>query len=75
MAFGDRLVDLVLIVSAIAGEGSERTTNLVEKYAGLRAVVDLSRRQLDRNDLTAVGIDANMQLAPGSTPRGAVLLD
>ncbi len=35
MARGDRLVDLVLIVGAIAGEGSERITDLVERHRQL----------------------------------------
>ena len=40
VALGNRPVDLVLIVSAVAGERSERIAELVEKRTGSRAVVN-----------------------------------
>src|SRR5512134_2736469 len=75
MARGDSCIDLVLIIGAVAGERGERIAELVEKRTGPRAVVDSLLCQLKGDNLAAVAIDAEMQLAPGSSPGGAVLLD
>jgi hypothetical protein len=60
MARGNRPVDLVLIIGAIAGERSERIGELIEKRTSSRAVVDVSPCQLNGNDLAAVAIDAEV---------------
>jgi hypothetical protein len=60
MACGDSGIDLVLIIGAIAGERGERIGELIEKRPGPRAVVDVSPRQLDGDDLAAVAIDAEV---------------
>ena len=75
MAFGDSVVDLVLIIGTVAGERGERIAELVKKRPGPRAVVNFLLRQLNGDDLAAVAIDADMQLAPGAPSGGAVLLD
>ena len=75
MAGGDLRVDAVLVVRAIAGERGDRTRNLVEQGTDLRAVIDIIGGQRRGDDPARVGIDADVQLAPGPAPSRAVLLD
>ena len=39
----------------------------------MRSVVDVFVGQIKRGDLAAVGVNANLQLPPGATPRGSML--
>ena len=39
----------------------------------MRSVVDLLVGQIKRNDFAAVGVDANMEFAPGTALRGPML--
>src|SRR5271155_4272771 len=75
VALGDLTVDVVAIERTITGEGNDRPPHLVEQSADLRAIIDIMSGQLDRNDLTGVGVHANMQLPPGPARPCAVLLD
>jgi len=75
MALGDGGGNAVLVVSAVAGEGGHRSRHLIEQGADLGAVVDLLRCQRRRDDLPGVGIQADVQLAPGPARLGAMLLD
>jgi hypothetical protein len=72
---GNRLVDPILIVGAVSREGCDRVSNLVEQLIRQRRVIDLFLGEFDRDDLAALSIDADVQLAPGSAARGAVLFD
>ena len=75
MTLCDGPIDILLVVGAIADEGGEWTGDLVEQGLGLRAIIDLMGPQLRREDLPGLGIDSNVQLAPGSAPLGPVFLD
>ena len=46
MSLGDRAVDTGLIVGSIAGERGKRTGKLIEQGLDLRAVIDVTGRQL-----------------------------
>ena len=74
VARGDSCIAAVLIIGAVAGERSERIGELVEKRPSPETVVNVSSCQLNGDDLAAVAIDAEMQLAPGSPSGSAVLL-
>ncbi len=73
--FGDGLVNPVLIVIAVGGEGGNGIGNLTEQPANHRGIVDFLPGHLDRDDLAAIGIDANVQLASGPAAGRAVLFD
>jgi hypothetical protein len=66
MAFDDGAAGVVSIVRAITGIRSHRTGHLIEQWPDLRALIDIIRRQLRRNDLAGVGVNANMELPPGA---------
>src|ERR687894_323644 len=74
MACGDLAVDVVPIKRAIAGEGRDRTRDLVEQGAALRAVVDLAWSQLRRDDPAGVDVHAEVQLTPRPARWTIVLL-
>jgi hypothetical protein len=71
----DRLADLVLIVGAVGSEESDGIDDLVEQSVSRRGIVDILPGHRDGGDLTAVGIDADMQLAPRSAAGGSVLFN
>jgi hypothetical protein len=75
MMFGDRVVNPVLIVIAVGGEGGNGFGNLAEQPAKHRGMVDFLPGHRDGDDLAADGIDADMQLALRSEAEGAVLFD
>jgi hypothetical protein len=66
MTLGNSPGDLILIVGAVDGEGGDWASDLVERCASHRSIVDIFPDHLDGDDLAAVGIHADMQLAPGS---------
>ena len=75
MVLADGAVDTRLIVGSITGEGREWTCDLVEQGLNLRAIIDIAGGQLGGEDLSRLGIHADVQLAPGPAPLGAMLLD
>ena len=75
ITLGDRLADLVLIVGAVSGEGRNGIGELVEQCGSPRGIVDIFLGQRDRNDLAALGIDADMQLAPRSAAGRSMLFN
>ena len=75
MTLADLTVDIVPIVRSIASKRRNRSGNLLEQGADLRAVIDILAGQLGGDDLSRVGIDADMELSPGRTRPGGMLLD
>ena len=41
----------------------------------MRGVIDFFVRQIESDDLTIVGVDADMKFAPGSALRGSVFFE
>jgi hypothetical protein len=68
-------IDAILVVGAIAGERRDGPGHLTKQRADLRGVIHIVRRQIGRDDLARLGIQADMQLPPGAAGLGAVLLD
>jgi hypothetical protein len=64
MALVDSAVSVVSIVRPVTGEPSDRTRHLIEQWPDLLATIDIIRRQLRRNHLAGVSVDAKMQIAP-----------
>ena len=75
MTLGNRLADLVLIVDAVGGEGSGGIGDLAQQCASHRGIIDILPGHRDGDDLAAIGIDADMQLAPRPAAGRAVLFD
>ena len=48
---------------------------MTKQRADLRGVIHVVCRQIGRDDLARIGIQADMQLPPGTVGLGAVLLD
>jgi hypothetical protein len=67
-------VDVVPVVGAIAGEGRDKASDLIEKGADLRAVVGILGGQRRRDDVAGVGVRGEVQLSPRPASLGAVLL-
>ena len=75
MMLSDRLVNAVLIVGPVSRERRDGIGDLVEQRARPRGVIDLLSGQLNRKDFAALGIDAEMQLTPGSAAGRAMLFN
>src|SRR6202789_163394 len=75
MTLGNRLADLVLIVGAVGGKGRNGIGDLIEKRVNHSSIVDILPGHRDGDDLAAIGIDADMQLAPRPAAGRAVLFD
>ena len=75
MTPADLPVDIVPIVRSIAGKRRDRSRNLLKQGTDLRAVIGILAGQLGGDDLSRVGVDADMELPPGPTRLGGVLLD
>ena len=75
MTLGNSPGDLILIVAAVGGEGSNWIGDLVEQGVSHRGIVDILAGHCDGDDLAAGGIDTDMQLPPGSAAGRAVLFD
>src|SRR3984893_3049682 len=54
---------------------ANRSGNLLKQGTDLRAVIDILAGQLGGDDLSSVGVHADMELSPGPTPPSGVLLD
>jgi hypothetical protein len=68
-------VDIIPIVRSIAGKRRNRSGNLLKQGTDLRAVIDILAGQLGGDDLSSVGVDADMELSPGPTRPCGVLVD
>jgi hypothetical protein len=75
MTLTNRLADLVLIIDAVGGEGSDGIGDLVKQSASHRGIVRILPGHRDGDDLAAGGIEADMQLPPGSATGRSVLFD
>ena len=75
MALGNPGVDTVLVVGAVGSKRRHGSCDLIEQGADLRAVVHLLPGQRRRDDLPGIGIQADVQLAPGPARLGAMFLD
>src|ERR1700737_2765514 len=75
MTLADLTVDIVPIVRPIAGKRRNRPRNLLKQGTDLRAVIDILAGHLGGDDLSSVGVDADMELSPGPTHLCGVLLD
>jgi hypothetical protein len=72
---GDGVVNIILVVGAIGDDGGERVVGLVEQGAEFGGIIDLLAGQGRGDDPAGRRIDAQVQLAPGPTPLGSMLLD
>jgi hypothetical protein len=75
MMLGDRIVDAGLITGAIANKGGERACDQVEQRLDPRAIPDFATRQLGREDLSSLSIEADVELTSGPASFRAVFLD
>ena len=67
-------VDVVPIVRSIASNRHNRSGNLLQQGTDLRAVIDIVAGQLGGDDLSSVGVHADVELSPRPTrPRGMLL--
>ncbi|MGA7866901.1 MAG: hypothetical protein WCA23_23415, partial [Stellaceae bacterium] len=57
----------------VPGKRCKRPCNLLKQGTDLRAVIDILTGQLGGDDLSRVGVNADMELSPGPTrPCGAL---
>ena len=75
MTFSNLAVHVIPIERALAGQGGDRTSDRVEQRADLRAIIDVSGGQFDRDNLAGVGVRSKMQFPPGPTRSRAIILD
>jgi hypothetical protein len=74
MTFGNGGVNAILIISPVARDRGHRICGLLEQGANLGTVIYIMRGQRCGHDLTGIGVHAEMQLVPGPTRPGGVLL-
>ena len=70
---GDGLIGRVAVIGAIGRELIDRHVDLVEQWPNLRGVAAILVRHDVCDDITAVGIQRQVQLAPAPTGFGAML--
>src|SRR5438132_14272804 len=75
MTLADLTVAIIPIVGSIAGKRRNRADNLLQQGTNLRAVIDILAGQLGGDDLSSVGVHAEMELSPGPTCPCGMLLD
>src|SRR4029077_4272159 len=75
MTLAGLTVDIIPIVGSIAGKRRNRADNLLQQGTNLRAVIDILAGQLGGDDLSSVGVHAEMELSPGPTCPCGMLLD
>jgi hypothetical protein len=68
------IVHHIGVIGAIACHRSERTVVLIKQVWHRRDITDIVRGQFHRDDLVAVGINREMELAPVPARSFAVLL-
>src|SRR3712207_9362745 len=66
--YGDRGVDVVSVVGAVAGEGSDRTVGPVEQGTALGAIVGFPAGQRRCEDPAGGGVRREAQTSPGPAP-------
>jgi hypothetical protein len=74
MTLEDGVIDAFLVIRPITGEGGDRPVDLLEQRANLGGIIRLRAGQHRRDDLARVGIDPEVQGAPGPTRFRAMLL-
>src|SRR6266478_3083841 len=62
-SLADLTIDIVPIVRSIASKRRSRSGNLVQQGTDLRAVIDILAGQLGGDDLSGVGVHADMEKA------------
>src|SRR5918995_5476476 len=75
MMLSNSVIDVGLIIGSIADERGEWTCDLVEQRLNLRAILAIAGGQLRGEDLSGLSVDPDVQLAPGSSSAGTMLLD
>jgi AraC-like DNA-binding protein len=75
MTLRNSLADLILIVAAVGSEGNNWIGDLVEQSVSHRGIVGILPGHRDGDDLAAGGVNADMQLSPGSATGRSVLFD
>ena len=68
-------VDAGSVITAVSQEKLDRLGNLVEQGLNLGGVIDVAVGQDGSDDPAGHRVEADVQLAPGAPPAGAVLLD
>src|SRR4051812_36235422 len=74
MALADAGVGTFLVIRPVTREGGNRTRDLVQQGADLRAIIHVVGGQRGRHDLAGVGIPAEVELSPGPALSRAVFL-
>jgi hypothetical protein len=69
------VIHVVSVERAVAGEGRDRTGDLVEQRTDLRAIIDVWGSQFGGDDFAGVGVNAEVQFPPGPARPRAMLLD
>src|SRR6516162_205561 len=67
MTLADHTVDIVPIVRPIAGKRRNGSGNLLEHGTDLRAGIDIPAGQFGGDDLSGIGVHADMELFPEPT--------
>ena len=75
MTLRNGLIHSVLIVGSVSRERRDGIGDLIEQRARSRGVITVFLGQFNRDNFTASGIDAYMQLTPGPPTRRAVLFN
>lgn len=65
----------IAVIGAVAHERDDGFTHLAQQRFDVSGVVHIPGREIETDDLTSVGVEADMQLRPGSAPCRAVLFD
>ena len=73
--FGDGVVDIFLVVSAIGNNRSERFLDLIQERTEFGGIVDLLAGQGRGHNRAGFRIDAQVQLPPSAAALGSMLLD
>ena len=75
MALVQRSVHAGSVIAAVAKEELDWVSDLVEQGPDLRRVIDVAVGQKGSDDPAGHRIEADMQLAPGAPPAGAMFLN
>ena len=75
VALSNCTINVVSVVSPIAGERRDWAYRSIEQWPDLRAIIDIVRGQLRGDDLASVSVQTKMQFAPGASCSRAVPLN